>query len=362
MVWVAWRQVAPQLGVAERRARRGREGRHADEGAGHASRPARRGGHGARVGLLGRPGSRRGARCVRRPAAGTARRRCASGRSCRRRRGPRRRCRGRAAPCRRPSRPTCRRSSARRCHRSRSTPRRRAARPASRPRTARSRRLRPVADAEHPQPVAGRVVGDPVREVGPDVGHAEHVDEELGQLVGPRPGLRHRRHQRGVADRSATIECWCRPIPAHEPDGVTIASYPANASDERPHHGHRLVQVAGVDHRLPAAGLRRREVDVDPETAQQPTTAFPVSGNIASSRRSPGGRPSQLGILPRTGAGVVVRRSWVARTVLAGRPAHPTGRRRRGPGRGRCPGRWPPRVRRAPRDPSDPRSPGTGAR
>ena len=43
-----------------------------------------------------------------------------------------------------------------------------------------------VADAQHPQRVAGRVVGDPVRVVRADVGHAEHVDEQLGQLVGPR--------------------------------------------------------------------------------------------------------------------------------------------------------------------------------
>ena len=51
---------------------------------------------------------------------------------------------------------------------------------------------RPVADPEHPQRVAGRVVGHRVREGRPDVGHAEHVDEELAQLVGARPGLRDR--------------------------------------------------------------------------------------------------------------------------------------------------------------------------
>ena len=46
----------------------------------------------------------------------------------------------------------------------------------------------PVADAQHPQRVAGRVVGHAVREVRADVGHPEHVDEELRQLVGPWRG------------------------------------------------------------------------------------------------------------------------------------------------------------------------------
>ena len=43
---------------------------------------------------------------------------------------------------------------------------------------------RPVADPQQPQRVAGRMVGDPVRVVGADVLHAEHVDQQLGQFVG----------------------------------------------------------------------------------------------------------------------------------------------------------------------------------
>src|SRR5699024_6391081 len=43
-----------------------------------------------------------------------------------------------------------------------------------------------VAQAEHPQPVAGGVVSDPVRIVGAHVGHAEYVYEELGQVVHAR--------------------------------------------------------------------------------------------------------------------------------------------------------------------------------
>ena len=42
---------------------------------------------------------------------------------------------------------------------------------------------RPVSHAQHPQAVAGRVVGDPVGKVGTDIGDAEDVDDELRQLV-----------------------------------------------------------------------------------------------------------------------------------------------------------------------------------
>src|SRR6478736_3393025 len=56
-----------------------------------------------------------------------------------------------------------------------------------------------LADAEHPQRVAGRVVGDRVRVVRAHVGHAEHVDEELRELVDLRRRLGDGRLQRGVA-------------------------------------------------------------------------------------------------------------------------------------------------------------------
>ena len=128
---------------------------------------------------------------------------------------------------------------------------------------------RPVADAEHPQRVAGRVVGHPVREVGADVGHAEHVDEELAELVDPRRGLRDGSLQGGVTGP-----------PGH--DRVLVAGgagarsgrrhdrvVPGERVDERAHHRHRLVEVAGVDHRLRTAGLRLGELHVHPQPAQQ---------------------------------------------------------------------------------------------
>ena len=81
-------EVAPQLGVRQRLARGRREARH--------SRAP--------------PGSRPGASRARRRAGAAARRRCASGTSCRPPCRPRRACRGRGAACRRASPSTCRRS------------------------------------------------------------------------------------------------------------------------------------------------------------------------------------------------------------------------------------------------------------
>ena len=44
------------------------------------------------------------------------------------------------------------------------------------------------------------------------------------------PKRRVRAEASASPDRSATIECWWRADPAHEPDGVTMASYPEKAS------------------------------------------------------------------------------------------------------------------------------------
>ena len=58
---------------------------------------------------------------------------------------------------------------------------------------------RGVADVHHPQRMAGRVVGHPVREVRADVGHPEHAGQERGQVVHPRRDLGHLPPEGGVA-------------------------------------------------------------------------------------------------------------------------------------------------------------------
>ena len=115
--------------------------------------------------------------------ARAARRRCASGRSCRRRRRPRRRCR---APAQLVGQ-----------HRHRGVgvlDRERAAEAAAlaaraarpgRSAHARSSRSGGSPTPQQPQRVARRVVGDAVREARADVLDAEHVDDELGQLEQP---------------------------------------------------------------------------------------------------------------------------------------------------------------------------------
>ena len=69
-----------------------------------------------------------------------------------------------------------------------------------------------VADPKHPQRVAGRVVGDPVRDFAPTSVDAKDVDEQFGQLVGrgrdgggPRGQVVQSR-LRGCADRRVLVE------------------------------------------------------------------------------------------------------------------------------------------------------------
>ena len=67
----------------------------------------------------------------------------------------------------------------------------------SMPRDRAQQAQRLVAQPQQPQAVAGGVVGHPVRGAGPDVGHAEHVDEQFGKLVGAG-GHRRRPRARGA--------------------------------------------------------------------------------------------------------------------------------------------------------------------
>ena len=175
------REVVPQLGVAECLVRGDGELRHPDEGAAASFRRP--------------PGSRPGARCVRRTAGGVSR--------------PPMWVRQELSPATSTSAPvsqTCRALSAPIATDVSAFFTREGAAEAAAlvgaleleegdPADLLEQLPRPLAHAEHAQRVAGRVVGDGVRVVGADVGHAEHVDEELRQLVDLRRRLRHRRLQ-----------------------------------------------------------------------------------------------------------------------------------------------------------------------
>ena len=153
------------------------------------------------------------ARCIGRTPvlAGSGCRRCASGRSCRPRTARRRPVDRDVAHLVGAHR---RRDvgvlDARRCRRSRSTPRRRAAPRSSRPLTAAQQPAGPVAEPEHPQRVAGGVVGDGVREVRADVGRprarrpgTRSARTSSARPPRPRPRGRRRGPRRAPARRSA---------------------------------------------------------------------------------------------------------------------------------------------------------------
>jgi len=118
---------------------------------------------------------------------------------------------------------------------------------------------RPVAQPQHPQPVAGRVVGDPVREDGAEVGHPEHVDQQFGEFVDPggEVGDRRREHRVRSGQPGVRLAHHRHARPGRRHHGVVPAEGVDEATDQR----HRLGPVPAVGVHLPAAGLVGRELD-----------------------------------------------------------------------------------------------------
>ena len=268
-------------------------------------------------------------------AAGTAGRRCASGTSCRRRPAPRRRSRARARAL---SAPIATEVSAFLTANVPPNPQHSSApRQVDQPQPAHrlEQPARPVADAEHPQRVAGRVVGHPVREVGPDVGDAEHVDEELGQLVGPRarsprpprpaPGRRRagRRSRAGGAPTRRTSPT------ASPPRRTRRRRRRRCAPPAPPRRGSRCSPSAGRSRSAPAGNSTST-----PSRRSSVTTALPGVGEhrVVDAGDHQGDLhrpPSQTACTDRVGA-------IAPRLVGAAPPgrAAPRGRRSRRPRRG----------------------------
>ncbi|PQM46503.1 hypothetical protein C1Y40_03333 [Mycobacterium talmoniae] len=174
-----------------------------------------------------------------------------------------------ATACRCPSRSRCRRCAARRCRRTRSTPRPRAARPDRCLHRAQQRgRRSPI--RSNAQGVTGRVVGDPVREVGAGVGHLQHVDQQLGQLVQPWDDAGHLPGQAGgagpVGQHRVVVLDHRRAGPGGGQHRVVAVEGGAESLRQR----HTVVLVAGVEVHLAAAGLLRGEVDLVTQPPQQP--------------------------------------------------------------------------------------------
>ena len=107
--------------------------------------------------------------------------------------------------------------------------------------------------------MAGRVVRDPVRVVRAHVLHAEHVHEELGQLVDGR------RVRAKLLAHHARAGCRGR----H--DGLVPLEHPGKPARQR----EPLVGVAAVQMHLPAAGLLLGELHLHAEPVQQPHDRLP---------------------------------------------------------------------------------------
>lgn len=133
---------------------------------------------------------------------------------------------------------------------------------------------RAVTDPQHPQRMTGRVVGDAMREGRPDIGDAEDIDQELGELV-------YDRGEHVDVGLQLRISCAHRDVPVlvtHRADAGGGRRYdrvePVEGCDEVAYRRYRLLCIAGIDEHLPAAGLLDREFDVASESPQQSHNSF----------------------------------------------------------------------------------------
>ncbi len=219
--------------------------------------------------LLGRRGSRPGARSAPRSAAGTARRRCAAGRTSRRPRRPRPWCPAPSASCRPASRSRCPRSSPRTCRRTRSTPRRRATRPGRCRAPTRSSRsgLSPTRSIRSEWQVGWYVTRcgyDAPTSVTPSTSTSSSDSSYVFAATAAA-----RRGQRVVAVRPGHRRVLVPDRPDARPGRRHHHLVRLERLDVPAHQRQRLVRVAGVDVHLPAAGLPGREHDLVPEPLQQ---------------------------------------------------------------------------------------------
>ena len=175
---------------------------------------------------------------------------------------------------------------------------------------------RRVADLEQPQRVTGGMVGHPVGVIRADVLHAEHVDQELRQLVDARG---HRGDLGGeplvagqLGDPRVVVAHHRRARPRRCDHRLRAAEDPHEAARQ----GDGLALVAGVEVHLAAAGLLQREVDLVAEPLQQPHDRLPSRGEhgVVEARQEQGGTHVAR-VFPRRRA-VVNRGGGVARGRL----------------------------------------------
>ncbi len=118
--------------------------------------------------------------------------------------------------------------------------------------------------------MAGRMVGDPVRVVGADVLHPEHVGQQLGEFVGAGGHRLRAAGQRLVpvpaGHHRVLVPDRPRARAGRDHDRLAALEHLDVAADQ----GQRVAEVAGVHVHLAAAGLRGRELDLVAEPLEQP--------------------------------------------------------------------------------------------
>ena len=146
---------------------------------------------------------------------------------------------------------------------------------------------RTIPDLEHPERVAGLVERDRVREGGADVGHAELVDEELGELEHPRGDAGDVRRERlvaGVLGHGRVVVADHRG--ARRATESRRRRRARTTLGERADQRHARVAVAGVEVHLAAARLRLGEDDLVAQVLKDRTVARPTSGASASLKQA----------------------------------------------------------------------------
>ncbi len=139
-----------------------------------------------------------------------------------------------------------------------------------------------IADPNHAERMAGRVVGHPVGVVSPDILDAQLVDQKLGELEDPRGELAH-----GLSQLVVFRQLGCSGIEvAHHPharrgggdDHLGIGEH----LGEPPDQGNRLALISGIECICPQQVCSSGKSTVCPSRSSSETTARPVWGNNVS--------------------------------------------------------------------------------
>src|SRR5439155_8336645 len=111
---------------------------------------------------------------------------------------------------------------------------------------------------------------DPLAELGADVLDAQHVDEELGQLLDARRDLADGALQARVAGLGGDDRVMAADHRGARRRGRDHGVEPGERRGEPLDERNAGVAIAGVEMHLAAAGLLLRKGDIDAEPTEQP--------------------------------------------------------------------------------------------